>query len=265
MELLAINKRYKRIIIILKRETETAIMIVELLLTMAAFVGYSYWQYQIKSKYWTKIGIKQPTSNPFPLGNNPITCILAINRTKNVGDLQTEQYNQFPDEKVYGTYVLPICKPILMVKDPEIIRDIMVKDFNHFVDRNGLYLFGRDGPTKTDHAWQKQLTNSKGKYWKQTRTTFTPIFTSGKLKLMTQFINIVSQEAVKRVDKAAKDNEDLELKKLFGALSMDTMASCAFGIEAGAFNAEEGTESEFVKAARNIFHLYVLLNSILIH
>ncbi len=231
-------------------------MIVELLLAVAAIVGYYYWQFQKKSDYWTKMGVKQPKSNPFPLGNNPITCKEAINRTKNVGDISVEQYNQFPDEKIYGTYALPTCEPVLMVKDPEIIRDMFVKDFNHFVDRNSiLYLFGRDGPTKTDHAWQKQMTNSKGEYWKQTRTTFTPIFTSGKLKLMTQFINIVSQEAVKTVDKAANDKEDLELKKLFGALSMDTIASCAFGIEAGAFKAEKGTESEFVKAARNIFQL----------
>ena len=34
---------------------------------------------------------------------------------------------------VYGTYFL--SRPRLVVKDPEVVKHIFVKDFDHFVDR----------------------------------------------------------------------------------------------------------------------------------
>ncbi len=229
-------------------------MLTEIILAVAGLIGYAYWIFRSKSNYWTKLGVKQPKSNPFPLGNNPITCTDALFNRKNQGDIAYEQYQEFKDEKFYGTYMLPKCFPALMVKDPEYLKDIMVKDFNHFVDRNSaLELFGKDGPTKTDHAWQKQLTNSKGDYWKDARTTFSPIFTSGKLKMMIQFINIVSKEVEKHIGIAAKSGDDVELKNLFGKFSMDTLASCAFGIQTGVFNAGKEVEPEFVKNARMTF------------
>ncbi len=170
------------------------------------------------------------------------------------GDATQEQYEQFAGERFYGTYALPSCSPILVVRDPELVRDICVKDFNHFVDRLVILdFFGKDGPTKTDYAWQKQLTNSTGNDWKDLRSMFSPIFTSGKLKMMIQFINLVSKEMEKEVGRAAKSNQDLELKKVFGKFSMDTISSCAFGIDSGAFKTEGDQEPEFVKNARMVF------------
>ena len=41
------------------------------------------------------------------------------------------------DEKCYGVCPL-VGRPILLVKDPSLVRQIYVKDFNHFVDREGI-------------------------------------------------------------------------------------------------------------------------------
>ena len=41
------------------------------------------------------------------------------------------------DEKCYGVCPL-VGRPILVVKDPSLVRQIYVKDFNHFVDRDGI-------------------------------------------------------------------------------------------------------------------------------
>ncbi len=53
-----------------------------------------------------------------------------------------------------------------------------------------------------------------------------------------------------RVRQKAEDGSDFDLKDHFGKFTMDTIASCAFGVDAGAFR-DEG--SEFVKYARMIF------------
>ncbi len=41
---------------------------------------------------------------------------------------------RFYDVSIYGKYFM--TRPQLMVKDPEIARQILVKDFDHFTDRN---------------------------------------------------------------------------------------------------------------------------------
>lgn len=84
------------------------------------------------------------------------------------GTVVYEQYQEFKDEPFYGTYFAFNASPILMVNDVDLIKNMMVKDFSHFVDRNVVFdLFG--GTAETDHAWNKQMTNVKGDEWKDVR------------------------------------------------------------------------------------------------
>ena len=69
--------------------------------------------------------------------------------------------HQFKDEKIYGTYG-NFGAPILMVNDPNLIKGIMIRDFNYFVDRMvTLELFS--GTAHTDKVWQKQIINLRVK------------------------------------------------------------------------------------------------------
>ena len=82
------------------------------------------------------------------------------------------------------------------------------------------------------------------------RSTFSPIFTSGKLKLMMQFIANVSEDMTNEFRTAAEANNDLEVKETLGKYSMDTIASCAFGVHAESFSNEN---SKFVEHAKDMF------------
>ena len=44
-----------------------------------------------------------------------------------------EMYDKFPTEKFAGVYNM--LKPMIMIRDPELIKMILVKDFQHFNDR----------------------------------------------------------------------------------------------------------------------------------
>ena len=77
-----------------------------------------------KYSYWSSRGVGGPPP-VIPLGN--IHHLLASNRGP--GDLErTQQYG-----KIYGFY--QGTQPVLMVTDPQLIKQILVKDFAQFANR----------------------------------------------------------------------------------------------------------------------------------
>ena len=67
---------------------------------------------------------------------------------------------------------------------------------------------------------------------------------------MVGFIDEVSRRLVNAFDEEAQTGEAFDLKDKFGKFSMDTIASCAFGMDAQSFT---NKESRFVQNARSIF------------
>lgn len=119
-------------------------------------------------KYWNKLGVKQvsPTSI---LGNfGPI--ILA---QKPLIDIVQEIYNAGEDEQYIGYYVLD--KPHLMIRDPELIKCVLIKDFNHFPNRNA---------TSSSTVGKMNIFVTNNPDWKYIRQKLSPIFTAGRLKKM---------------------------------------------------------------------------------
>jgi cytochrome P450 family 6 len=108
-------------------------MLVEALALVAGLLAVVYFYLQYKWTYWTNLGVKCPP-NVFPMGNNPIFHQDVFLARKNFNDLAREQYELLKGEKFYGTYAL--TRPVLVLMDPEIMKQVMVKDFNNFVDRN---------------------------------------------------------------------------------------------------------------------------------
>ena len=94
------------------------------------------------------------------------------------------------------------------------------------------------------------LTSISGDEWKDVRTTFSPIFTSGKMKGMLKYIIHISNGLVDELEMKAKGGEEFELKDVFGKFSLDALASAAFGVDGESFT---NKESLFVKYAARIF------------
>ena len=62
-------------------------------------------------------------------------------------------------------------------------------------------------------------------------STFTPIFTSGKMKSMLKFIKHIGKNLAYELK--IKANNELKLKDVFfGKFSLDSLASSAFGVDA---------------------------------
>ena len=83
--------------------------------------------------------------------------------------------------------------------------------------------------------WRSQLGATTGDDWKDVRSTFTPIFTSGKMKGMMKFLEHVSSNLVEEMKAKAQSGDEFELKEIFGKFSLDSLASSAFGVDAESF------------------------------
>ncbi len=76
------------------------------------------------------------------------------------------------------------------------------------------------------------------------------MFTSGKIKGMSSLIEKITLTMVEGFEEEMAKSGRLDLKAMFGKFSMDSIATCAFGIDAQSFT---NSESQFVSYARETF------------
>lgn len=127
--------------------------------------------------------------------------------------------------------------PTYVVKDPELIQQIMVKDFGHFYDRGFPNI-------ESDILFSKNIFNLTGQSWRSLRNKLTPTFSSGKLKHMfDQFLKSGDHmsEHINQQSENACDAKQISVE--FGT---EVIASTAFGID---FSKDNPQTKEFVQKA----------------
>ena len=107
---------------------------------------------------------------------------------KRIGHHWHSAYLEFSKEKFVGMF--QFSKPYLLIRDPDLIKQILTKDFNYFMDR-GFVDENVLGPLL------KHLFNMRGESWKTMRNKLTPAFTSGRMKMMYYLMEVCSEELVK--------------------------------------------------------------------
>lgn len=147
---------------------------------------------------------------------------------------------------MYGLY--EFFRPILVINDPEIIKHILVKDFEHFSNRRKFDMKASDN--ERDMMATEMVTAKNGEEWKGLRSIVTPVFTSGKIKSMFTLVCDKADALVKFSMKEASENPHVDMKKNFGRYTLDTIATCAFGIECNSLVDEN---SEFLKQVESFF------------
>ena len=133
------------------------------MLWITLFIGlFLAWYLYIKKKftYFSKIGIPhQPGC--FPLGSDVIWKMFGGKLS--FACLQETIYNEFPDAKVAGYYGL-FGSPVFVINDFDMIKRILIKDFDHFVDRRHMKL-----SPKTNKYFVHMVSAQMGEEWRHSR------------------------------------------------------------------------------------------------
>ncbi|KAH9382268.1 hypothetical protein HPB48_011945 [Haemaphysalis longicornis] len=130
-------------------------------------------------------------------------------------------------------------RPVILVADLELLKQIQIKDFQDFVDR-GL-LFQAKRPPSPHNKSLLQLTSTR---WKEVRTVLTPSFTTSKLKMMSPAIIEAVKKLVCKVGAKAESGEEFEAGEMFAALALDVVCKSAMGID---YNLQDNPRHGFLK------------------
>lgn len=203
-----------------------------LLLTLVfAYVIYS----SINHSYWKRKGV--PYVQPIPIVGSLWNVFSGkIHLGIELGNL----YKQFAGP-YFGIYVLD--KPYLVLRDADLIKRILIKDFSIFSHKN----FACD--PKADSLAATSLFIIKNPDWKALRAQLTPAFSSGKMKMMLPIMNECGLDLQKHLHMRAS-SESTEMKEVCARFTTDLIASCVFGIKARSL---QENDSEFRKAAKRMF------------
>lgn len=204
------------------------------LIAIFAFSFYFYFKY--KYSFWSSRGFLSvpPT---IPLGS-----IGELGSKNHTSDVFKRFYDEYKDiTPALGFYFF--ATPILLPTDPELLKDIFVRNFDSFQQR-GLY-----------HNKNDQLTHNlffmNGVEWKAMRHTVSPTFTSGKMKMMFENVSGICDGAIKHLKATADVCRNFEMKELLASLTTEIIISVAFGLEAKCIG---NPKSELRVIANKIFN-----------
>ncbi|CAH1400047.1 unnamed protein product [Nezara viridula] len=194
-----------------------------MLFGVAIIVGLLWLFYKLwvsNYNYWKERGIPSYPAE-FPYGSDPNLVKLKTFQ----GYTIDKMYHEFSPHPLFGIVVLR--KPLLVVKDPELVQLVLTKEFSHFRERGLIKLLKKD--TLNHH-----LFHLGGERWRPLRMKLTPTFTSGKLKAMFPlFISCAESFSSLLLSKA---DSKVDIKELAGRFSADVICSCAFGLDMDVIN-----------------------------
>lgn len=212
--------------------------------------------------YWKKRNIPhiEPT---VPYGN-----LEGVGEKFHVVHVIKNIYDKFKETgaKYCGAYFY--TRPIAIILDLDLAKNILIKDFANFTDR-GLYSNAKDDPLSAN------LSTLDGEEWKRLRNKLTPAFSSGKMKVMNKklymndrkkkfsiifnFISYALQFMFPTVTQIAErlrdvlnetilnSDKSVDVMDFMMRYTADVIGTCAFGFECNSLN---NRNAEFISMGR---------------
>ncbi|XP_049308987.1 cytochrome P450 6g1-like [Bactrocera dorsalis] len=206
---------------------------------LAALLGLVYVWCRYSFGYWKRTNI--PYMSPL-IGNTEV----FIKRTNSFFLYLADVYKdaKMSTAAAVGIYILN--KPALVLREPELIKTVLVKEFAKFENRSAAC------DPHNDPLGSNNLFFVNNPLWKDLRTKITPIFTSGKFKQMYPLMTEIGTDLEAHLNSFAKTNDAFvtEVKEICASFTTDMIASIAFGVKANSLSNPNG---EFRTQGRKLF------------
>ncbi|KAL3142384.1 hypothetical protein ABBQ38_002720 [Trebouxia sp. C0009 RCD-2024] len=135
--------------------------------------------------------------------------------------------------------------PVVVVTDPELLKQLCTKSFMKFHDRPDLQMRLSEGREISDEG----MLAAKGRYWTGLRAACEPVFHSDKLQSYVPITNMAMTSLIQKLD-AVQAEGPVEINLALAGMTMDVIGASAFGVN---FKAQEDASSTIVQHALNVF------------
>ncbi|CAN2391852.1 Cytochrome P450 [Pristimantis euphronides] len=112
-------------------------------------------------------------------------------------------------------------RPMVLVSDPEAVKQVLQKDFSNFSNRMKLNLVTK--------PMSDSLLCLRDEQWKRVRSVLTPSFSAARMKEMCPLINQGCDVLLSNLQAFADSGEPCNIQRCYAAYTMDIVASVAFG------------------------------------
>ncbi|XP_055589841.1 probable cytochrome P450 9f2 [Uranotaenia lowii] len=206
--------------------------------TLIAALGY--WQNR-KNDYFHRKPIPSLATKPF-IGSTGSLLLKKYSIFEYICTI----YNKYAGAKVFG--LMDFNQPVFVLRDPELIKQVAVKHFEHFIDRRPI--FGRDSESP-DQLFVKTLFSMSDQKWRNMRATLSPAFTGSKMRQMFELVVKCAENSVGfyRGEIGQQSGKQYEMKDVFARFATDVIATCAFGIQV---DSSRERDNEFYRTGRDM-------------
>ncbi|KAF7267268.1 hypothetical protein GWI33_019501 [Rhynchophorus ferrugineus] len=135
--------------------------------------------------------------------------------------------------------------PLLVIVDPEYIKTILVKDFDHFTDRHFFHNPKYDPKNESLFVVEKDE-------WKYMRQNLSPTFTPVKMKTMFEGVKRCTVPLIQCLEESVKNGEIIDIKDVMSAYTIDVIGANIYGLQLESFKAKD---SKFREIGREVFNI----------
>lgn len=206
------------------------------LLSILAALLAGYYFFCMNLDFFEKHGI--PHFRPLPLlGNLARVMFRRIPFT----DLLQSVYGIRPEAKYVGFFAM--MRPVLIIRDPALIKSIAVKNFDSFPDHAS---FSND---HEEPLISKNLSALRGQRWRSVRALLSPSFTSSRIKAMFVPMSRCAADLTDFLANLPVEKREMDMKDVFTRYTNDVITCCAFGIKTDSMR---NPDNEFLVCGKEV-------------
>jgi cytochrome P450 family 6 len=210
---------------------------------IALVITFFYIRYKLN--YWKRRGVEQLSNVDYIFGHFKNAVLFRTAPGWHLGELYRSAKPNLP---YVGFYIFH--KPCLLLRDPEIIKQFLVRDFDNFCDRHFA------GSVQKDSIGMRNLFGLKNPAWKYLRTKISPTLTKGKLKQMFPLMTESAEPMMDHLSKQTLEGNGLanvDAQELNYKYTTDLIANVALGTKLNSF---QYPNTEFTKAGKLYFCVF---------
>nr|AZR39450.1 cytochrome P450 [Agasicles hygrophila] len=186
------------------------------------------------ANYWKKRGV--PFVKPVPFFG---TMLDVFTSKKVIGLLFQDLYKEMKTPYL-GIFIMD--RPGLLTSDLNLVKNVLIQNFNNFVDRDFAY------SKNTLGAYMMSL--MRGDDWKLYRKKLSPGFSKAKANF--DLLKVVNQDYVRYLEREVEKNELISVKDLGQMYGTEAITYLGLGTKADCF---VNKNSIFTKMAKQMFDL----------